>query len=84
MMKYADPRFCSRIDVQSTVLHPWKVDGAKNLTEHCEVSYRISSESHVITLSGRHDDSAVKKMYYGETVSLRVIIYYVDDNVLAQ
>jgi hypothetical protein len=85
MMKYAGPRFPSRIDVKSTVLHPWIVNGAKNLTEHCEVSYRISSEPHVITLSRGDHDSAVKKMYYGETVSLsRIVIYYVDDNVLAQ
>jgi hypothetical protein len=83
-MRYAGPRFRSRIDVQSTVLHPWTVNGAKNLTEHCEVSYRIRCEPHVITLSRGHHDSAVKKMYYGETVSLSIVIHYMDDYVLAQ
>jgi hypothetical protein len=84
MMKYAGPRFRSRIDVQPTILHPWKVDGANNLTEHCEVSCRIGSEPHVITLSRGHYDSALKEMYYGETVSLSIVIHYMDDNVLAQ
>jgi len=84
MMKYANPLFHSGIDVQSAVLHPWKVDGAKNLTEHCEVSYRISSEPHVITLSRGHYDPTLKKMNYGETVSLSIVIHHMDYNILAQ
>ena len=60
------------------------MDSAKNLTKHCEVSYRISGEPHVITLSGGHYDSAVKKMYYGETVSLSIVIHYMDDDVLPE
>ena len=83
-MKYDGPQFCSRIDVQSAVLHPWTVDAANNLTEHCEVSYCISSEPHVITLSRGHYDSTFKKMYYGETVSLGIVIHQMDDYVLAQ
>lgn len=84
MMKYAPPRVRSRIDVQPTVLHPWTVDGAKNLTEHCEVSYGIGGEPYVIALSRGHYDSAVKEMYDGETVSLGIVVHYMDDNVLAQ
>jgi hypothetical protein len=75
MIRYAGPRFRSRIDVESAVLHPWTVDAANNLTEHCEVSYRISGEPHVITFSRGHYDSALKKVYYGETVSLGIVIH---------
>ena len=84
IIRCAGPQFRSRIDVQPTVLHPWIVNGAKDLTEYGEVSYRICSESRVITLSGGHYDSGVKKMYYGETVSLSIVIHYMDDNVLPQ
>jgi hypothetical protein len=75
MIRYARPRFPSRIDVESAVLHPGTVDAANDLTEHCKVSYRISSEPHVVTLSRGHYDSALKKMYYGETVSLGIVIH---------
>ncbi len=83
MIGYAGPRFNSWIDVQSTVLHPRTMDAANNLTEHREVSYRISSEPHVITLLRGHYNSPLKKMYYGKTVSLGIVIHQVDDNVLA-
>jgi len=33
-----EPGSGSRIDVQFAVLHPWKVDSAKNLTEDSEAS----------------------------------------------
>ena len=75
MIGYAGPRFRSRIDVQSAVLHPWTMDAANNLTEHREVSYRIGSEPHVITpLRGQYN-ATLKKMYYGETVSLGIVIH---------
>jgi hypothetical protein len=84
MMKFAEPQFCSWIDVQLAVLHPRKVYSAENLTEHCETSCRTSSEPHVMTLSRVNYDSAVEIVYYRETVSLRcIVIHYVDDNVLA-
>ena len=84
MIRYARPRFPSRIDVESAVLHPGTVDAANDLTEHCKVSYRISSEPHVVTLSRGHYDSALKIMDYGETVSLGIVIHQMDDNVLPQ
>jgi len=80
-----EPGSGSRIDVQFAVLHPWKVDSAKNLTEDSEASKGISREPHVITPSRVHRDSTVKKMRYGKTVSLsRIVIHYMDQNVLAQ
>src|SRR5207237_7441190 len=80
-----EPGSGSRIDVQFAVLHPWKVDSAKNLTEDSEASWGISREPHVMTPSMVHRDSAFKKMCYGKTVSLScIVIHYMDHNVLAQ